>query len=42
MRVLCRDCNIKIDTSSGYLELELMEHYNISHKNLMRRYVKCM
>ena len=42
MRVICRECNNKIDTSSGYPEHELMDHYNIFHKNLMERCAKCM
>ena len=37
MRVICRECNIEIDTSSGYPEHELMNHYKISHKNLIER-----
>ena len=32
MRVICRECNTEIDTSSGYPEHELLDHYNISHK----------
>ena len=36
VKVICRECN-NIDTSSGYPEHELMDHYNISHKNLMGR-----
>ena len=42
MRVICRECNNEIDTSSGYPEHELMEHNNIFHKNLMVRCTKCM
>ena len=42
MRVICRECNIEIDTSSGYPENELLDHYNVSHKNLMGRCMKCM
>ena len=42
MKVICRECNNKIDTSSGYPEHELMDHYNISHKNLIGRCMKCM
>ena len=42
MRVICRECNNKIDTSSGYPEHELMDHYNISHRILMGRCMKCM
>ena len=42
MRVICRECNNEIDTSSGYPEHELMDHYNIFHRNLMVRCTKCM
>ena len=42
MRVICRECINEIDTSSGYPEHELMDHYNIFHKNLMVRCTKCM
>ena len=42
MKVICRECNNEIDTSSGYPEHELMDHYNIFHKNLMVRCTKCM
>ena len=35
MRVICRECNNKNDISSGYPEHELMDHYNIFHKNVM-------
>ena len=42
MRLICRECSIEIDTSSGYPEHELMDHYNIFHKNLMVRCTKCM
>ena len=42
MKVICRECNNKIDTSSGYPEHELMDLYNISHKNLIGRCMKCM
>ena len=42
MRVICRECNNEIDTSSGYPEHELMDHYNIFHKNLLVRCMKCM
>ena len=37
MRVICRECNIEIDTSNRYPELELLDHYNISHKKLIKR-----
>ena len=42
MRVICRECNIEIDTSSGYPEYEQLDHYNISQKNLLGRCMKCM
>ena len=42
IRVICRECNIEIDTISGYPEHELLDHYSISHKNLMGRCMKCM
>ena len=42
MEIVCRECNNEIDTSSGYPEHELMDHYNIFHKNLMVRCTKCM
>ena len=42
MRVICRECNNEIDTSSGYPEHELMSHYNIFHKKLMERCMKCI
>ena len=42
MRVICRECNIEIDTSSGYQEHKLLDHYNISDKNLLGRCMKCM
>ena len=42
MRVICRECNNEIDTSSGYPEHELMDHYNIFHKTLVVRCTKCM
>ena len=42
LRVICRECNIEIDTSSGYPEYELLDHYNISHKKLIERCMKCM
>ena len=32
MRVVCRECNNEIDTSSGYPEHELMDHNNIFSK----------
>ena len=42
MIVIYRECNNEIDTSSGYPEHELMDHYNIFHKNLMVRCTKSM
>ena len=42
MRVICREGNIEIDTSSGYPEHELLDHYNISYKKLIERCIKCM
>ena len=42
MRVICRECNNEIDTSSGYPEHELMDHYNVFQKDLMVRCTKCM
>ena len=42
MRVICRECIIEIDTSSGYPELELMDHYKIFHKSLTVRCTKSM
>ena len=42
MRVICREFNIEMDTSSGYPEHELLDHYNISHKKLIERCMKCM
>ena len=41
MRVIRRECNKEIETSSGYPEHEVMDHY-IFHKNLMVRCTKCM
>ena len=35
MRVICREYITEIVTSSGYPEQELMDHYNIFHKNLI-------
>ena len=42
MRVICRECNNKIDTSSGYPEHALMDHYNNLHNKLIERCMKCM
>ena len=42
MRVICRECNNEIDTSSGYPEHELKDHYNVFNKILMVRCTKCM
>ena len=41
IRVIRRECNNEIDTSRGYPEHELMDHY-IFYKNLMVRCTKCM
>ena len=42
MMIICRECNIEIDTSSGYPEHELRNHYNNLHNNLIARCMKCM
>ena len=42
MMIICRECNIEIDTSNGYPELELMNHYNNLHNHLIERCMKCM
>ena len=42
MMIICRECNIEIDTSSGYPEHELMNHYNNLHNNLIERCMKYM
>ena len=42
LRVICRECNNEIDTSSGYPEHDLLDHYNISFKKLIERCMKCM
>ena len=42
MRIICRECIIEIDTNSGYPEHELSDHYNISHKKLIERCMKCI
>ena len=42
MMIVCRECNDKIDTSSGYPEHEIMNHYNNLHNNLIERCMKCM
>ena len=42
MRVICRECNNKIDTSSGYPEHELMDHYNNLLNKLIERCMKYM
>ena len=42
MTIICRESNIEIDTSSGYPEHELMNHYDNLHNNLIERCVKCM
>ena len=40
MMIICRECNIEIDTSSGYPEHELLNHYNNLHNNLIERCMK--
>ena len=40
--MICRECNIQIDTSSGYSENELMNHYNNLHSKLIERCMKYM
>ena len=40
--IICRECNIEIDTSSGYPEHELMKHHNNLNNNLIERCMKCM
>ena len=40
--IICRECNMEIDTSSGYPEHELMNHYSNLHNNLVGRCMKCM
>ena len=42
MEIVCRECNNEIDTSSGYPEHKLMNHYNYFHKKLMERCMKCI
>ena len=42
MMIICRECNIEIDTSSGYPKHELMNHYNNIHNNLIERCLKFM
>ena len=42
MMIICRECNIEIDSSSEYPEHELMNHYNNLHNNLIERCMKCM
>ena len=42
MMIICRECNIEIDTNSGYPEHELMNHNNSLHNNLKERCMKCM
>ena len=41
-KIICRECDIEVDTSSGYPEHELMNHYNNLHNNLNERCMKCM
>ena len=40
--MICRESNILIDTSSGYPEHELMNHYTSLHNKLIERSIKCM
>ena len=35
MMIICRESNIEIDTSNGYPERELMNHYNNLHNILI-------
>ena len=42
MMIICRACNIEIDTSNRYPEHELMNHYNNKHDNLIERCLKFM
>ena len=42
MMIICRECDIEIDASNGYLEHELMNHYNNLQNNLIERCMKCM
>ena len=42
MRVICRECNNKIDTSSGYPEHKLMDHYIDLHNKLIERCMRYM
>ena len=35
MMIVCRECNMEIDTSSGYPEHELMNHSNNLLNNLI-------
>ena len=40
--LICRGCNIEIDTSSGYPEHELMSHYDNLHDKVIERFLRCM
>ena len=42
LKMICRECNIEIDTCSGYPEHELMNHYNNLHNRLMERCMNFM
>ena len=41
-KMIRRECDIEIDTKSGYPEHELMDHYNNLHNRLMERCMKCL
>ena len=41
-KMICKKCNFQIDTSGGYPEHELMNHYNNLNNKLIERYMKCM
>ena len=40
LKMICIDCIIQTDTSSGYPEHELMNHYNSLHNKLIERCMK--
>ena len=42
LKMICREYNIEIDTSSGYPEHELMNHYNSFHNKSIERCMECM
>ena len=42
LKMISRESNIQIDTSSGYPEHELMNHYDNLHNKLIERSMKCM